>query len=178
MFPDQVAWVYGKMNHKEKQEQIHQFVSGQKNLLVATSAIEVGLDSKNVSHLIVVHPERHGNKSLHQIRGRLCRAGGDGVFDMFIPKPEEKVKQKVKDRLSVLSRTTDGFIIAEDDLRRRGFGSLKSSATEQSGYMPDFIPGLIITPDDIELAANFIDSIKEEIKNRQHKQATTNLAMV
>ncbi|MFQ2234987.1 helicase-related protein [Aeromonas dhakensis] len=159
-YPGLVSWIYGDMPSAEKQQNFKDFLSKKKPLLVATTAVEVGLDGKDVRHLVVVHPDRMGGATLHQLRGRLARAGGEGGFDMWMPIPRENVKKKVAQRLQILVDSTDGYLIAEDDLLRRGFGELAVGKTEQSGAMNSFIPTLKISPQIVKDTAEQLERIE------------------
>lgn len=162
-YPGLVSWIYGDMPSAEKQQNFKDFLSKKKPLLVATTAVEVGLDGKDVRHLVVVHPDRMGGATLHQLRGRLARAGGVGGFDMWMPIPRENIKKKVIQRLQILVESTDGYLIAEDDLLRRGFGELAVGKTEQSGAMNSFIPTLKISPQIVKDTSEQLERIESSI---------------
>lgn len=170
VFPGLVSWIHGNMKSDLKAKEFESFLSREKPILVCTTAIEVGLDSKYARYMIVVHPDRHGLAGLHQLRGRLARAGGVGRMDLFMPIPKEKIKNKVIERLGILTETTDGFEIAEDDLMRRGFGELAVGMSEQSGAMDSFIPSLKITPSQVKM----VDELIQEIKRLRSQNADSN----
>ncbi len=137
MFPGQVRLLHGEKKDEMK-EVLDDMRSGRASILCATTVVEVGITIPNLRRVVVVHPERHGASTLHQIRGRLCRKGGVGHFDMFLPNP---VKEATRERLQVLVQTTDGFKVAELDMMNRGIGDLSATSDRQSGADMTFLFG-------------------------------------
>lgn len=125
-----VGLVHGRMTPTEKTEIMNQFKSGQLNLLVATTVIEVGVDVPNASLMIIENSERLGLAQLHQLRGRVGRGTAASHCLLMYRKP---LGQQAKQRLEVMRQTSDGFLIAEKDLEIRGPGELLG--TRQSGEM-------------------------------------------
>ncbi len=138
MLPGRVCWIHGQMSDDEKGEALAAMRNGLKDLMVATTVVEVGVDLPKLRRVVVVHPDRHGLTTLHQIRGRVARKGGEGWCDLFLPYP---VKDATMERLRVLEATTDGFKVAEQDMRLRGIGDLSHGATRQSGADEMFLYG-------------------------------------
>ena len=130
LYPGLVGLLHGKKEGEEKEEVIASFSSGEKPILVATSVIEVGIDVKTASLMIVYDAHRFSLSSLHQLRGRIGRDGTKGTFVMCSDASEEDME-----KLSVILSSEDGFEIAEADLRLRGPGTL--AGIRQSGF-PDF----------------------------------------
>ncbi len=129
VFPDlDVGLVHGQLASAEKDEVMAAFRSGAIQVLVSTTVIEVGVDVPEATIMIVEDADRFGLSQLHQLRGRVGRGSGRSYCVLFSRAPEEN------DRLEALVRTTDGFDLAEIDLRLRGEGSLFD--TRQSG-LPD-----------------------------------------
>lgn len=122
--------IHSRMPQEEKTETMGAFVSGRISVLVSTSVVEVGVDVPNASCMVVEHAERFGLSALHQLRGRVGR--GDQQSYAFLVYTEP-LTDDAKDRLRVMMETTDGFRIAEEDLRIRGPGEILG--TEQSGYL-------------------------------------------
>ncbi len=130
MFPGQVRWMHGQMTSSEKAGVLGDMRVGVANVLVSTTVVEVGITIPNLKRIIIVHPERHGLTTLHQLRGRVARLGGDGWCDLYLTKP---AKESTMQRLRVMEMTQDGFQVAEHDMRLRGVGDLSKGSTRQSG---------------------------------------------
>ena len=128
-FPDcRVCKVHGKMKPAEKDEQMQLFVSGQAQIMVATTVIEVGVNVPNASVMIIENAERFGLSQLHQLRGRVGR-GADQSFCILVT--GYKLSEDTRKRIEIMVRSNDGFEIAEADLKLRGPGDLEG--TQQSG---------------------------------------------
>lgn len=125
-----VITLHGKMKAAEKEAVMRDFVSGDVDILVSTTVIEVGVDVPNASIMIVESAERFGLAQLHQLRGRIGRGGHGGTCYLV----SESSSVTARKRLSVLEKTTDGFALAEYDLKLRGPGEFLG--TSQSG-VPD-----------------------------------------
>ena len=123
-----VALVHGAMSAEEKQSIMNAFSSGEVDILVATTVIEVGVDVPNASVMIIEHAERFGLSQLHQLRGRVGR-GSKKSFCLLLYAPN--LSEVGKERLSVICSSTDGFEIARQDLRLRGPGEFMGA--KQSG---------------------------------------------
>ncbi|MBD3291357.1 MAG: hypothetical protein GF393_00425 [Armatimonadia bacterium] len=123
--------VHGRMDAEVRHEAMRAFREGETDVLVATSLIEVGVNVTNASTIVIQNAERFGLAQLHQLRGRVARAGWQPHCLLLTGSSNTETL----DRLAVLTRTSDGFEIAEEDLQRRGPGEL--DGTRQSG-LPDF----------------------------------------
>ncbi len=124
LFPDlKVACVHGKMKAKDKDAAMSDFVSGDTDILVATTVIEVGVDVPNASLMVVENAERFGLSQLHQLRGRV----GRGRHKSYCILVSDNDSPEVKARLGILCKTGDGFKISEEDLRLRGPGDFFGS---------------------------------------------------
>ncbi len=123
----QVKLLHGKMKGEEKDDIMNRFRSGEINALVSTSVIEVGVDVPNANLMIIHHAERFGLAQLHQLRGRVGR-GGHRSYCVLLT---DGKSPEALDKLGVLEKTSDGFEIAEADLRLRGPGDVLG--TVQSG---------------------------------------------
>src|SRR4026207_934595 len=133
-----VGLVHGKMKPAEKEKVMRRFVAGEIQILVSTTVIEVGVDVPNASVMIVEHAERFGLSQLHQLRGRVGR-GAEKSYCVLLT--SDKQTAIAVERLGIMARTNDGFVIAEKDLELRGPGELLG--TRQSG-LPEFRIGNIV----------------------------------
>ena len=132
-FPDcKVCKVHGKMKAAEKDAQMQLFVSGEAQITVATTVIEVGVNVPNASVMIIENAERFGLSQLHQLRGRVGR-GAEQSYCILVT--GYKLVEETRKRLEIMVRTNDGFEIAEADLKLRGPGDLEG--TQQSGIAFD-----------------------------------------
>jgi ATP-dependent DNA helicase RecG len=123
--PQSVALVHGRMKADERDAVMRSFRDGEVDVLVATTVIEVGIDVPNATVMVIEHPERFGLAQLHQLRGRVGRGADESHCVLLTEVPDQR------DRLRPFARTTDGFKIAELDLKDRGIGEL--AGTRQAG---------------------------------------------
>lgn len=130
-----VGLVHGRMKAADKEAVMAEFMAGKIHLLVATTVIEVGVDVANATTMMIEHAERFGLAQLHQLRGRVGRAGHQSYCLLMTatlgrhkmplgkrPTGDQETTSLVKERLEALVRSSDGFVIAEEDLRIRGPG--------------------------------------------------------
>lgn len=141
LFEDfKVAMVHGRMKPAEKEKQMSRFVSGEAHILVATTVIEVGVNVPNATVMLIENAERFGLSQLHQLRGRVGR-GADKSFCILMSKQE--IGRDTRRRLEVMTSTTDGFIVAEEDMKLRGPGDIEG--TMQSGLPIDLKMASLVT---------------------------------
>jgi ATP-dependent DNA helicase RecG len=130
-FPEfHVSIVHGKMKPADKDFEMQRFVKGETHIMVATTVIEVGVNVPNASVMVIENAERFGLSQLHQLRGRVGR-GADQSYCLLMT--DVKLSKEAKVRLETMVRTTDGFEIADVDLKLRGPGDLEG--TQQSGVL-------------------------------------------
>lgn len=173
VFPDDVVLLHGKMSDEEKVEALQQ-AKDSKHVIVTTTVLEIGITILGLEAMVVIEPYRYGLSTLHQLRGRLVRHGGKGLFAMYFPfnRPQdvdldenfvfgdnddeedrslEEKRLKFVKRLEVLKNENDGHKIAEIDLRIRGFGDLTQDSDAQSGASKSTIfYGIKFTSDDFK----------------------------
>ena len=133
IFPEfKISKVHGKMKSKEKDAEMQKFVSGETQILVATTVIEVGVNVPNASVMVILDSQRFGLSQLHQLRGRVGR-GADQSYCILVT--TYKLSAETSKRIDIMCETNDGFRIAEADLKLRGPGDLEG--TQQSGIAFD-----------------------------------------
>ena len=127
-----VCMVHGKMKPAEKEAEMQRFVSGEAQIMVATTVIEVGVNVPNATVMVIENAERFGLSQLHQLRGRVGR-GADQSYCVLVT--SHKLSDDTRKRIEIMTRTNDGFEIAEADLQLRGPGDMEG--TQQSGIAFD-----------------------------------------
>ncbi len=133
VFPQyRISMVHGQMKPADKDAEMQRFVSGETQILVATTVIEVGVNVPNASVMVIQNAERFGLSQLHQLRGRVGR-GASQSYCILVTKYD--LSKDTRRRIDIMTETNDGFEIAEADLRFRGPGDLEG--TQQSGVAFD-----------------------------------------
>jgi len=162
-----VALLHGRLKQNEKDQVMDAFASGNIDILISTTVIEVGIDIPNASVIIIEHPERFGLSQLHQLRGRVGR-GEYESFCVFVY--DDGISAESKKRIEIMLSTNDGFVIAEEDLKLRGSGEI--TGIRQHGYSEFEFANLssdidIITAARDEAAAEVekISNISEALEN-------------
>lgn len=151
-FGSKVDLVHGKMKAAEKDAAMARFASGQSQLLIATTVIEVGVDVPEATIMVIEHAERFGLAQLHQLRGRVGRGAGKSTCLLLYKGP---LGETAKARLAILRESEDGFRIAEEDLRLRGEGDLLG--TRQSG-----LPGFSVAR--LEIHGKYLGAARDDAK--------------
>ena len=129
IFPNfKISMVHGKMKQAEKDAHMQKFVSGETQIMVATTVIEVGVNVPNASVMIIESAERFGLSQLHQLRGRVGR-GAEQSYCILLT--GVRLSSDTRKRMEIMTRTNDGFEISEADLQLRGPGDMEG--TQQSG---------------------------------------------
>ena len=170
-FPDEkVALLHGQMPGNKKDEIMSEFAAGEINILVATSVIEVGVDVANANMMVIYNADRFGISQLHQLRGRIGR-GKTQSYCIFLADPNT---QAGKARMKIVASTTDGFKLAEEDLKMRGEGDIFGKA--QSG-LPEFQVGDVVNNYDTMVVAQKearklikLDPLLQKSENKTLKQ--------
>ncbi len=148
-----VAFIHGKMKNAEKDEIMSSFLSGEINILVSTTVIEVGVNVPNATLIVVENAERFGLAQLHQLRGRVGRGHDQSYCVLFLGSESKESKE----RMEIMARTTDGFEIARKDLELRGPGEI--FGTRQHG-LPEMKIGDISNDSDLlNLASKWADAV-------------------
>ena len=172
-FPNyRISMVHGQMKAADKDAQMQRFVSGETQILVATTVIEVGVNVPNASVMVIQNAERFGLSQLHQLRGRVGR-GADQSYCLLLTDIE--LSKDTRKRMDIMVATNDGFRIAEADLQLRGPGDLEG--TQQSGLPFDLhIANLSTDGQLLELARQAAkeildaDPLLEDERNRIYKR--------
>lgn len=169
VLPGRIAVLHGKMSDEAVQSELAAFRSGEKPLLIASTIVETGIDVPDIRLLIVREADRFGIAQLHQLRGRLCRNGGEGDFVMWVEDPDA-LSDDTRARLQALVDLTDGFALAEEDMKMRGFGDLLGE--QQNGAITLPMRMLRLSTEDVEReVVNCVDDIEkffESDESRDH----------
>jgi len=153
--PDyQISIVHGKMKPADKDYEMQRFVNGETQIMVATTVIEVGVNVPNASVMIIESAERFGLSQLHQLRGRVGR-GAEQSYCILMT--SHKLSQDSKTRLETMVRSSDGFEIAEVDLKLRGPGDIMG--TQQSGILNLRIADIVKDKDILEQSRFYAKNI-------------------
>lgn len=159
MFPGRVAMLHGQTNKKDKFRIIDEIKTKKIDILITSSVIEIGLTIPSLKFIMVVGADRMGASTLHQIRGRLVRNGGEGSFYMFVDRPIGLLSEKSLERLQTVRDNLNGFDIAEKDMMQRGAGDIGKLGNKQSGLTKGLCPGSKTTPEEIDA---FLKEIEHE----------------
>ena len=162
-----ISIVHGKLKQADKDFEMQRFIKGETQIMVATTVIEVGVDIPNASVMVIENAERFGLSQLHQLRGRVGR-GADQSYCILMS--GNKITEDGRVRLKTMTDTTDGFQIAETDLRLRGPGDM--AGTQQSGIIELKIANLIQDEKVLKYARNLASEILErdpELKAPENK---------
>ena len=156
----QISIVHGQMKPADKEYEMQRFVKGETQIMVATTVIEVGVNVPNASVMIIESSERFGLSQLHQLRGRVGR-GADQSYCILLS--SYKLSEEGKTRLKTMVETTDGFKIAEVDLKLRGPGNLMG--TQQSGVLNLKIADVVKDSQILVAARNTAITLLQEDRN-------------
>ena len=151
IFPDRrIGLIHGKQNYKEKQEVMSKFKKHELDILVSTTVIEVGVNVPNASIMVIRDAQRFGLSSLHQLRGRV----GRGQYQSYCFLESETDNELSARRLEVMEKTTDGFKIAEEDLKLRNSGEIMG--TRQSGVSDMVLTDIVKNVKEIKYVRDYV----------------------
>ena len=165
IFGNNVGIIHGKMDIEEKKEIIDKFKSKEILILVSTTIIEVGIDVPDATVMIIEESNRFGLSQLHQLRGRIGRS--DRKSTCILIYKEKNLNEYSKKRINTIKNTNDGFKIAEEDLKLRGFGEILG--TRQSGYQ---LFKILDPLTDIRIMEDALNEAKSIFENRNSIKKT------
>jgi len=120
-FPKKVGFIHGSLNQEEKEKVLKKFLNNEISILVSTTVIEVGIDFPNATVIIIENSNKFGLAQLHQLRGRIGRGDKSGTCILLF---KNQLSQNAKTRIQILKKSDDGFYIAEEDMKLRGYGDI------------------------------------------------------
>ena len=160
IFKDQVGLIHGSIDKEDKEKVLDNFLDKKIKLLVSTTVIEVGIDFPNATCIVIEDSNKFGLSQLHQLRGRVGRGKKQSSCILLF---KSSLSENARKRLKILKSSNDGFLIAEEDLKLRGYGDLLGF--QQSGQKTFRIADPIIHEDLFKLAENEIKIIEKENTN-------------
>ena len=161
-FPNKVGLIHGALNKEEKEQVLKKFLNKEIYILVSTTVIEVGIDFPNANLIIIENANKFGIAQLHQLRGRVGRGKKQGTCILLF---KEGLSKNAIKRIKILKDSNDGFFIAEEDLKLRGFGDL--IGYQQSGIKNFKYADPVIHDNLFKLAEKYVKNIKH---NTIHKK--------
>ena len=162
-FPNKVGLIHGALEKEEKEKILNKFLKKEIFILVSTTVIEVGIDFPNANLIVIENANKFGLAQLHQLRGRVGRGEKQGTCILLFK--DGLTKNAIK-RLKILKNSDDGFFIAEEDLKLRGFGDL--IGYQQSGIKNFRFSDPVIHEDLFKLAEKYVFNIRDEINKKKY----------
>ena len=162
-FPNKVGLIHGSLEKDKKENILQEFLNKKISILVSTTVIEVGIDFPNANLIIIENANKFGLAQLHQLRGRVGRGKKQGVCILLF---KEGLSKNAVKRIKILKESDDGFFIAEEDLKLRGFGDL--TGFQQSGLKTFKFADPMIHKDLFQLAENYIKKINTQINDEKY----------
>ena len=162
-FPNKVGLIHGPLDKEEKESVLKKFLNNKLSILVSTTVIEVGIDFPNANLIIIENANKFGLAQLHQLRGRVGRGEKQGSCILLF---KEGLSKNAIKRIKILKKSDDGFFIAEEDLKLRGFGDLVGY--QQSGIKNFRFADPVIHQDLFELAEKFVQDNLENINDNKY----------
>ena len=162
IFPGDVGLIHGALKKEEKDEILKNFLERKINILVSTTVIEVGIDFPNANLIVIENANKFGLSQLHQLRGRVGRGNKQATCILLF---KESLSKNAIKRIKILKDHDDGFYIAEEDLKLRGFGDL--SGFQQSGLKNFKFANPIIHNDLFKLAERYVKNIDHKINQNK-----------
>ena len=163
IFPNKVGLIHGALKIKEKDEILKKFLLKKISILVTTTVIEVGIDFPNANLIVIENANKFGLAQLHQLRGRVGRGEKQGMCILLF---KDGLSKNAIKRIKVLKDSNDGFFIAEEDLKLRGFGDL--IGFQQSGMKSFRFADPVIHEDLFKLAEKYVQSLRGSINNKKY----------
>ena len=161
-FPKEVGLIHGSLEKQQKENVLNKFLKKKITILVSTTVIEVGIDFPDANLIVIENANKFGLAQLHQLRGRVGRGNKQGICILLF---KERLNKNAIKRIKILKNSDDGFFIAEEDLKLRGFGDL--TGYQQSGAKNFRFANPINHEELFNLAEKYIQNI--DLNNDQHK---------
>ena len=162
-FPEKVGLIHGALDKIEKEKILNQFLLKEISILVSTTVIEVGIDFPNANLIIIENADKFGLAQLHQLRGRVGRGNKQSLCILLFKSGLSKNAVK---RIKILKKSDDGFYIAEEDMRLRGFGDIVGY--QQSGIKNFRFADPVVHEDLFVLAEKYIKNINIEVNESKY----------
>ena len=162
-FPNEVGLIHGALDKFEKENVLNDFLKKKISILVSTTVIEVGIDFPNANLIVIENANKFGLSQLHQLRGRVGRGEKQGTCILLF---KESLSKNAIKRIKILKESDDGFYIAEEDLRLRGFGDLVGY--QQSGIKNFRFADPIIHEDIFKLAEKYVQEIQVDVNHKKY----------
>ena len=162
-FPNYVGLIHGALKKDEKDNVLKKFLNKELSILVSTTVIEVGIDFPNANLIIIENANKFGLAQLHQLRGRVGRGEKQGNCILLFK--DGLTKNAIK-RIKILKNSDDGFFIAEEDLKLRGFGDL--IGFQQSGIKNFRFSDPVVHEDLFNLAEKYVQNIKNDVNQNKY----------
>jgi ATP-dependent DNA helicase RecG len=162
-FTNKVGLIHGALDKDEKEKVLKRFLNNEISILVSTTVIEVGIDFPNANLIIIENANKFGLAQLHQLRGRVGRGEKQGTCILLF---KDGLSKNAIKRIKILKESYDGFFIAEEDLRLRGFGDL--AGYQQSGIKNFRFADPVIHEDLFKLAEHYIQNNQENINQNKY----------
>ena len=163
IFPNKVGLIHGALEKNDKDKMLAKFLSKDITILVSTTVIEVGVDFPNANVIIIENANKFGLAQLHQLRGRVGRGTKQATCILLF---KEGLSKNAIRRIKILKDSDDGFFIAEEDLKLRGYGDI--SGFQQSGYKNFRFADLVMHKELFNLAENYILNNQDNINNEKY----------
>ena len=162
-FPNQVGLIHGNLDNEQKEIILKKFLKKEISILVSTTVIEVGIDFPNANLIIIENANKFGLAQLHQLRGRVGRGQKQGTCILLF---KEGLSKNAIKRIKILKESDDGFFIAEEDLKLRGFGDI--IGFQQSGIKNFKFADPIIHKDLFDLAENYVKINQDKLNQNKY----------